>query len=65
VSRSAPAALDEFLAAFADDVVEVVHGLRERMLAVTPHAHELVWDAGDGGTTVRVSAGSKRRPGSR
>ena len=45
VTRPVPAALDEFLAPFDDEVVAIVHGLRERVLAVMPNAHEFVWDA--------------------
>ena len=45
MTRPVPAALDEFLAPFEDKVVEVVYGLRERVLAVMPNAHEFVWDA--------------------
>jgi hypothetical protein len=45
VVRAAPPELDEFLAAFPDDVAEIVHRLRGRILAVVPNANEFVWDA--------------------
>ena len=45
MDRPAPPELIEYLAPFADDVVEIVHRLRTRLLAVIPNAHEFVWDA--------------------
>ena len=43
--RPAPPELVEFLAPFGDDVHEIVHRLRIRVLGVMPEAHEIVWDA--------------------
>jgi hypothetical protein len=45
VSREVPAALEEFLVPFDDEVAEVVHALRDRVLDVMSCAHEFVWDA--------------------
>jgi hypothetical protein len=45
VARRAPAELDDFLAPFADVVVEITLLLRDRVLAAMPNAHEVVWDA--------------------
>ena len=43
--RAVPPELIEFLAPFSDDVQEIALGLRGRVLAVMPEAHEIVWDA--------------------
>ena len=43
--RAVPAELVDFLAPFSDDVQELALGLRVRVLAVMPNAHEFVWDA--------------------
>jgi hypothetical protein len=43
--RSAPPEVDEFLAPFPEEVQEIVHLLRARVLKVVPNAHETVWDA--------------------
>ena len=43
--RPVPPDLIEFLAPFSDDVQEIALGLRGRVLAVMPEAHEVVWDA--------------------
>jgi len=43
--RPVPPELVEFLAPFSDDVQEIALGLRGRVLAVMPEAHEFVWDA--------------------
>ena len=40
-----PPELDGFLAPFGEDLSEIVHRLRERVLRVMPNAHEVVWDA--------------------
>ena len=40
-----PAALETFLSPFDDEVAEIVHALRDRVLGVMPNAHEFVWDA--------------------
>ena len=45
VGRDVPAALETFLSPFDDDVAEIVHALRDRVLGVMPNAHEFVWDA--------------------
>ncbi len=45
MSRAAPPELDEFLAAFPDEVGEIVLRLRSLVLGVMPNAHEFVWDA--------------------
>jgi hypothetical protein len=45
VPRAVPAELVEFLAPFSPEVHELALGLRERVLAVMPNAHEFVWDA--------------------
>lgn len=43
--RAVPPELIEFLAPFSDDVQDIALGLRGRVLAVMPEAHEFVWDA--------------------
>lgn len=45
MARAAPAELVDFLAPFSAEVHELALGLRERVLAVMPNAHEFVWDA--------------------
>ena len=45
VQRSPAPELVEFLAPYHAGVVELVVGLRERVLEVMPNAHEFVWDA--------------------
>ena len=43
--RPPPPELDEFLAPFGEELSEIVHRLRDRVLRVMPNAHEVVWDA--------------------
>jgi hypothetical protein len=43
--RPPPPELLAFLDAFGEEVVEIVLGLRQRVLAVVPNANEVVWDA--------------------
>lgn len=43
--RHVPRELHEFLAPFPDQVAETALALRDRVLAVVPRAHEIVWDA--------------------
>jgi hypothetical protein len=43
--RPPPLELDGFLAPFGEELSEIVHRLRERVLEVMPNAHEVVWDA--------------------
>ena len=43
--RPVPPELDGFLAPFGEELSEIVHRLRERVLKVMPNAHEVVWDA--------------------
>ena len=43
--RGVPADLETFLSPFDDEVAEIVHALRDRVLGVMPNAHEFVWDA--------------------
>jgi hypothetical protein len=43
--RPVPPELTRFLAPFSDDVQEIALGLRGRVLALIPDAHEFVWDA--------------------
>jgi hypothetical protein len=45
VARRVPRELREFLAPFPDDVAATALALRNRVLAVVPRAHEIVWDA--------------------
>jgi hypothetical protein len=45
VQRPPPAELVEFLAPYREAVIELVVGLRQRVLEVMPNAHEFVWDA--------------------
>ena len=45
VTRPVPTELREFLAPFPVDVADVALALRDRVLAVLPTAHEIVWDA--------------------
>ena len=40
-----PGALETFLSPFDDEVAEIVHALRDRVLGVMPNVHEFVWDA--------------------
>jgi hypothetical protein len=44
-TRPVPPELDGFLAPFGEELSEIVHRLRERVLKVMPNAHEVVWDA--------------------
>ena len=52
MSRPVPPELTTFLAPFPSDVREVALGLRSRVLAVMPTAHEVVWDATNAVSTV-------------
>ena len=45
MDRPVPPELPGYLGPFPDDVAEIVHLLRERVLTVMPNAHEVVWDA--------------------
>lgn len=45
MDRRAPPELTKYLTPFPEGVAGVVYGLRARVLAVMPNAHEFVWDA--------------------